>query len=939
MRSLCGVFMTLLVGWAAVSPCLAGGGKLTLTAEERTWVSANPVVRVGNPALPPYHFLENGRHTGYQVEMLDAMLKQAGLQGRYEELPLAALLDGLRSGSYDVIMDPIYRQERETFLIFSERSFDITLGIFARYDRKDISDLSSLKGKRIASYRDYALEAKLRKLLPDADIVRADDSEGMLRLVSRGEADFCVVELRAGEYILQKAQISNVATKGVFLAPGETAARAHDYGVRKTAPVLAGILDKAVQAMDPAEKQRIWRRWFASTPASEISLTADERAWLSDGHTVRARVADYPPYMISQPAPAGIAIDYLEAVARRIGFKIEFLPARHGWTESLQDVAGLHQYYDLLPVMNRTGEREQQFALTKDILTSPLVIYIRNDRPLISNLDALNGKTVAAEKSFVVTEKLRAGYPGIRILEVGKSAEALEAVATGRADAYIGNLTNASYIIKQQRLNNLMVAAPAPFGNYTQAVAVRKDWSILAGLIDKGIAAMPAEELNAIQQKWGAVDVGLRIDYTLVWQVGAIATAILLAFVYWNRRLAREISRRRQVEQDLRQAKEAAEVASRAKSTFLANMSHELRTPMSAIMGMTAMVLRHTDDPKVKDQLGKIDQASQHLLHVINDVLDLSKIEAERLTFEQVPFKLGQVLENLTSLIGHKAREKRLRLLIDLSPEIADVPLMGDPMRLGQILLNFAGNAVKFTEHGAVTVRILPVEESADTLLLRFEVQDTGIGIAPADQQRLFTAFEQADGSMTRKYGGTGLGLAISKRLAHLMGGEVGVDSAVGRGSTFWFTARLRKGQQDAVLPTPTFSPLTDEERLKTEFAGTRVLLVEDEPINREVSKGLLEDVGLRVELAEDGLQAVALAKQTRYGVILMDMQMPNLNGVDATRAIRADSLNRETPILAMTANAFDEDRHLCLSVGMNDHLAKPIDPDRLFAMILRWLT
>jgi len=321
----------------------------------------------------------------------------------------------------------------------------------------------------------------------------------------------------------------------------------------------------------------------------------------------------------------------------------------------------------------------------------------------------------------------------------------------------------------------------------------------------------------------------------------------------------------------LEAARDAAEAASRAKSTFLANMSHELRTPMNAIMGMTNMALRKATDPKLRDQLTKIDQASQHLLHVINDILDISKIEAERLTLEQVNFKLGEVLENLISLIGHKVSDKGLKLHIDLPAGLPSMTLIGDPTRLGQILLNLTGNAVKFTERGTITLRARLVDESVTDMLLHIEVEDTGIGISAEDQQRLFTAFEQADGSMTRKYGGTGLGLAISKRLAKMMGGEIGVDSVEGQGSSFWFTVRLGKSA-DLISPAPTFDSDSAEAQIKSRYAGSRVLLAEDEPINQEVSRGMLEDVGLSVDLAEDGVQAVAMAKQNHYALILMDI-------------------------------------------------------------------
>jgi len=274
-----------------------------------------------------------------------------------------------------------------------------------------------------------------------------------------------------------------------------------------------------------------------------------------------------------------------------------------------------------------------------------------------------------------------------------------------------------------------------------------------------------------------------------------------------NERLTREVAARKIAEQALIEARDAAEAASRAKSTFLANMSHELRTPMNAIMGMTELALRKASEPKLRDQLSKIGQASQHLLHVINDILDISKIEAERLKLEQVNFKLGEVLENLMSLLGHKVNDKGLKLHIDLPAGLPNMTLIGDPTRLGQILLNLTGNAVKFTDSGSITLRIRLSEDHATDVLLTIAVIDTGIGISAEDQKRLFTAFEQADGSMTRKYGGTGLGLAISKRLAEMMGGEIGVESTAGQGSSFWFSVRLGKAQtgNGAVLPAPTF--------------------------------------------------------------------------------------------------------------------------------------
>jgi signal transduction histidine kinase/ActR/RegA family two-component response regulator len=385
-----------------------------------------------------------------------------------------------------------------------------------------------------------------------------------------------------------------------------------------------------------------------------------------------------------------------------------------------------------------------------------------------------------------------------------------------------------------------------------------------------------------------------------------------------------------------RDQREAAEAASRAKSMFLANMSHELRTPMNAIIGMTSLALRDAGTPRMRDRLEKISQASRHLLQVINDILDLSKIEADRLVLEQMPFTVRDVVGNLVSLIGRQAKDKGLQVRIDMPPPVGALRCQGDSLRIGQILLNLASNAIKFTEQGSVTIGVRSIEETAEHAQLRFSVTDTGIGIAPQDHERLFNAFEQADGSMTRKYGGTGLGLAISRRLAHLMGGLLGVDSQPGEGSTFWLLLPLdRLAGDDVTTATPAHD---SEAQIRAEHAGARVLLVEDEPVTQEVAREMLEEAGLCVDVAADGEQAVAMAAQKAYALILMDMQMPRLNGLDATRAIRSQADHATTPILAMTANAFDEDRQRCLEAGMNDHLGKPVEPSTLFATVLHWL-
>jgi PAS domain S-box-containing protein len=455
---------------------------------------------------------------------------------------------------------------------------------------------------------------------------------------------------------------------------------------------------------------------------------------------------------------------------------------------------------------------------------------------------------------------------------------------------------------------------------------------------DPAVADKLIENLRASGQLTDYEIEMVRRDGSTFWAALSVQRSVDASGEARAQGIVQDITERRDKEQ-LLQARAAAEAATAAKSDFLAKMSHELRTPMNAIIGFTDLALRDGADAKRLEHLGHIHAASRSLLRIINDILDLSKVEAGKLALDHREFDLRAVLDQVEALLAQQARNKGLRLGVVCGDEVPRA-LVGDPLRLEQVLVNLVGNAVKFTERGEVELTVEVAAPLERRTRLRFMVRDTGIGLTPEEQARLFTPFTQVDAFHTRRHSGTGLGLAIARQLVDKMGGRVAVESRAGVGSIFLFTAEFGLGAQrvEGAARSAVPAPLAASAQRTAVLRGARVLLVEDNALNRQLAQEILASTGVVLDIAENGPDAIAAARQTAYNAVLMDVQMPGMDGLEATRRIRAAPGGNTVPIIALTANAMERDREDCLAAGMNDFLTKPVDADLLLLTLSHWV-
>lgn len=705
-------------------------------------------------------------------------------------------------------------------------------------------------------------------------------------------------------------------------------------------PAQADNLSTPVEALAPQEVDDS----LAST--SLLSLTESERLWLQN-HPGLELSGDilWPPFEFidDEGNYAGMVSDIITLIESRLDYRFN-INHQESWNDTLEslvsrEIAGI-------TAIAKTPQRQEHMLFSEPYFSFPIVLVIREGMDFVTDLRELEDERVGVVKGYASYDYLIINHPDLNIQGVDSVADGLKMLSNGELDVFVSNIPSVSHLIKSLGLFNVRLTSITPYV-YDLRVGINANYPELVPIINKAIASIPQQALDDIYKEWVFKDMNAQVDYRIVRRIAFISIFVIGIFWYWNRKLSKEVSERirsenalRASEEQLRTASQEAErlarkadEANQAKSIFLANMSHEIRTPMNAVMGYTELLSAAVTDKKQKAYLSSIRAGSRALLTLINDILDLSKVEAGKLHIEYRPILLSPLFEELRKIFSAKIESKQLAFSIELSETVPSAVLL-DETRIRQVLFNLVGNAIKFTHDGAISVRAnaIPSAETGNVDLV-ISVEDTGIGIPDDQQERIFRAFEQQEGQSTRDYGGTGLGLAISKKLVEMMGGELSLNSQVGEGSCFKVSLFNVEVVNASELPDAGLPDIS-----QYRFKPAKILVADDVALNRELVKDLLEDTHFVVKEAGNGQQAISIAERWKPDLILMDIRMPVMDGYEATSTMKQQENTQHIPIVALTASVMSKDEHKIQDAGFDGYLKKPISQSELFAELAIFL-
>ena len=903
--------------------------QITLTAEEKQWLSKN----------------QNYAFDGAHIEELTGQSSDEELVGfivDYLELINRRLNSNFQLNLSDEEQIPRVTKQKSANSYFantedlqSRQPFDFTLPIlqipdvfYSRLDEPGFARIDKLNGKKVGIY-EPTLEVGRSSIndslsqYPQLELVIFKSQKEQIQALESGKLDFIYGNQLTIQKIINENMVSGIKINH-FDASHSIQVR---IGVDKSLPLMKSLLNKVIKSISNQQKTNLYNRWFdlPNSGDNKIYFTEKEKIWIQNNPVVYYSDISWMPYIsVENGNVDGIAKDYLDLVIERSGIKFQFVPTEN-WTTLIKELKDGNITLSL--AAGKTEQRKRFADFSEPFINSPLAIITSKRFSYVEDLKQLDGLTVAIPENLFLTEMLIKDYPQINLIYTDTIEQAFTLVAKEKADAYVGNLVVAAYYLRKSQLANLHIAGTVDH-QFNIHFMIRRGNPELLSIFNKVLTTVTSTKKREINNRWLSISYQSGVDPKIIWQI--VITAVLLLFVvlYWVGRLKKEIDLRKLTELSLKSARVDAERANQAKSEFLANMSHEIRTPMNAVIGFTQLLLETELTDKQQNYLDSIKVGGNGLLHIINDILDLSKIEAGKLSIEYTSVDIYKLLEEMGQIFEVSMKNKGLSFSINIANNLPKF-LVIDGNRVRQVLLNLIGNAQKFTDQGSVEVNVSSNNKSNDTagIELTIQIKDTGIGIETDSMDGIFRNFEQTEKINTQKYGGTGLGLTISRKLAEKMNGQLTATSNIGQGSVF--TLQLNNV---AIASSASKRETTCHEY---QFEPALIMVVDDVDTNRMVVCKYLEPYPFELVEARDGIEAVSLALKVKPDLILMDLRMPKLDGYQATINIKK---KLDIPVIALTASALEDKVSKQEKLIFDSYLRKPILKTKLIETIGKYL-
>ena len=907
-----------------------------LNDAERQWIQDNPVIRVANEDdWKPFDYSVDGEAMGLSIEYMNALAERVGINVEYiNGYTWAELYEMGLKKEIDVFPCIWKTKERESLFLFTSAYFHNPMVLVTKTFDSPIKTIEDLSNRKMAYVKGFATAGAIKKRFPDIEMLEVESSLEALLLVNVGKADAFVDSLGLVSYQMKKHVLTGLKVVSRVQLPDSEGIDNFYMAIRNDWPLLHSILEKTLKTLSESERLRLHGHWIindTNDSAIDFFLNSDDKKWLATHPGLKVGVdADWAPmdYLDWSDKHSGIAADYVGKLSEALSldFKVKAISKGMNLKRAVKNGE-----IDLIPAIMPSNAQREYLDFTKPYLKLPIVLAVRKGGPVVSGFGDLQGRTIGFLKGYGIDEAILNDWPDLNVVYFQTMEEALRELSKGNLYTFAGDLASLSFYIQKFELDNVQVGGTTKY-NFELAMGVSKDLPHLLEILNRLLDSVDLQTRQDIKHRWMNLQVQ-DVDDFGPYIKPVILALVLICLIFFviimsNKRLLRLNNELEKVHRESLIAKNQADAANKAKSEFLANMSHEIRTPMNGVIGAVSLLEDGQLNEEQAELCGIVSQSAQSLLVILNDILDLSKLEAGKMVFEHIKVDLRELFGQAFSLLNANAQDKKLDYHFECHSEVGD-NFICDPTRLKQVVLNVLSNAVKFTEAGTVSLEVKITESGLNKGHLEILVRDTGLGISDQDKDRIYKSFEQADSSTTRAFGGTGLGLAISRFMVEEMLGEIDFESVLGEGTVFKILLDLPQALEPEKKEAAKIEVFED---------SPSILLCEDNESNAFLIQKILKAMGCEVTLAEDGFKALSFLRSNHFDLIFMDIQLPSMSGLEVTKTIKMERADYSTPIIALTANAREEDKQLAKAAGLDGFVTKPIRSDELQQVVYQWL-